>query len=741
MAEERLLRFRKRAYWSDMNLAYQAWDKQQLARLHHLLDAQTPPQGQRNLRGFEWHCLRQMCRQERLSLSAGSNSVYSVGFSPDGTRLASGNGDGTIELYDAASGKELAVLHESQPVQRLAFTADGRSLVYAVGSFRAEKLGQVKMRDLTTGQTRIVYEGKSIIYDRPLILTLASRAEILAVGFWDGTARVWDLGTGVEVMQLPPVGGFIYEIALTPDGRTLAVVSSAGKIQLWDVPGKKQRGKLQGFNGSGQSSLAFSPDGKLLAGHAPIVNALVLWDVDTLTETGRLSVMSGGHMNQCIFSADGRTLALAYGGGNEPSGVQLWDVPTRELLTALHGHRGGIHTLALSRDGKALASGGEDGIVKLWDVDRFLNRPPLPFHSTPIVALAVTADGKTAASGSKDGAIKLWEVGTGREQRTLTGHTGPIAQLAFAPDGKRLASGCRDGTGRLWDLNDATIKWSWTDAAKGSGRVAFSPDGAWLARTDGAQVVLMDAATGRQQKQFHCPAGVLRDVAFAGGLLYATNDDGTLRGWDVASGEARGVRKAHDGAALSVAVSPDGKLVASAGTDGLVRLWQANTLKEWAVLRGHKGAVEGLAFADAGKLLMSAGVDGSIRGWDTNSKAEAMVLSGHASGVHALACPRERPQALSAGEDRMIRLWDLRDQNMLTWMGKRGDFPGLSSGRSAAGSRPRLGAGPARPRQRNGTSAGERAAGAGPRRLLRRWQVAGRRRRAAYVLGDELYYR
>jgi WD40 repeat protein len=210
--------------------------------------------------------------------------------------------------------------------------------------------------------------------------------------------------------------------------------------------------------------------------------------------------------------------------------------------------------------------------------------------------------------------------------------------------------------------------------AKGGGRVAFSSDGTWLARTDGAQVVLMDAATGRQQKQFRCPAGVVRDVAFAGGLLYATNDDGTLRAWDVASGEARGVRKAHDGAALTVAVSPDGQLVASAGTDGLVRLWQANTLKEWAVLRGHKGAVEGLAFADAGKLLMSAGVDGSIRGWDVNRKAEAMVLTGHAGGVYALACPRERLQALSAGEDRLIRLWDLQDRKMITWMGLRAVF-------------------------------------------------------------------
>jgi hypothetical protein len=380
LAEERLLRFRKRAYWSDMNLAYQAWDKQQLARLHHLLDAQAPPEGQRDLRGFEWHCLRQMCRQERLSLSAGSGIISSVGFSPDGTRLASAADDGTIELYDTASGKELAVHHETQPVRRLAFTADGRSLVYAVASYRAEKLGQVKIRDLTTGQTRIFYDGKSL-HDRPLTLALASRAEILAVGFRNGAARVWDLSTGVEVLQLQPIGSNIHDIALTPDGRTLAAVNGEGKIQVWDVPGKKQRGKLQSITAS-VNILALSPDGKLLAAPDPTVSALILWDVDTFTETGRLSML-GRSIKQCIFSADGRTLALAYGSGNEPSGVQLWDVPTRQLLTTLHGHRGGIHTLALRRDGKELASGGEDGAVKLWDVDRFLNRPPLPFHSTP----------------------------------------------------------------------------------------------------------------------------------------------------------------------------------------------------------------------------------------------------------------------------------------------------------------------------------------------------------------------
>jgi len=517
-----------------------------------------------------------MCRQERLSLAASPDTISSVGFSPDGTRLASAARDGTIKLYDAASGNELAVHHESQPVQRLAFTAEGRSLVYAVGSFRAEKLGQVKIRDLTTGQTRIFYDGKSL-QDRPLTLALASRAEILAVGFKNGAARVWDLSTGVEVLQIQPIGSNIHDIALTPDGRTLAAVNGDGKIQVWDVPGKKQRGKLQSITAS-VNIFALSPDGKLLAAPDPTVRALILWDVDTFTETGRLSML-GGSIAQCIFSADGRTLALAYGSGNQPSGVQLWDVPTRQLLTTLHGHRGGIHTLTLRRDGKELASGGEDGAIKLWDVDRFLNRSPLPFHSTPIVALAVTADGKAAASGSKDGAIKLWEVGTGHEQRTLTGHTAPIAQLTFAPDGKRLASGCRDGTGRLWDLNNGTTKWSWTAAAKGGGRVAFSSDGTWLARTDGAEVVLMDATTGRQQKQFRCPTGVVRDVAFAGGLLYATNDDGTLRAWDVASGEARGVRKAHDGSALSVAVSPDGQLVASAGADSRSRF--RRTARSW----------------------------------------------------------------------------------------------------------------------------------------------------------------
>jgi WD40 repeat protein/serine/threonine protein kinase len=656
LAEERQVQFRKRAYVSDLNLAYQAWEIRRLRRVRELLDAQLPLPGQPDLRGFEWYCLERLCRQERLTLGGHTDIVLGVAFSPDGMRLASSCRDGGIKVRDARTGAELFALREALPVHDLAFLPDGKRLAYAAGSFRVEAPGFVKLLELGSGRSRVVHRGQKP-GERPLCLALSRDGSRLAAGSYTGELRVWDLDTGEVVLQDPGPPAPVHRLALSPDGQTLALARLRGDIEVWDVPGRKVRGRLMSLS---PAPVAVSPDGSRLAAPGPGGKEVVLWDLATLKEVGRLPVQEPGYgaVKAEAFSPDSRTLAVARGVDNQPNEVQLWDVPAGKLLATIPGHLRGVEALAFTPDGNSLASGDQDGLVKLWDVARLVHRPPLPFHEAAVFGLAVSADGLQAATGGLDRAILVWDLTTRRVRHRLRAPA-RVTRLTFGPRGKRLASSALDGSVTVWDLAAGKPLWS-RKGAPVEPMLAFAPDGETLAWTDGFDVVLGDPATGHERRRLLGHRERRAGLVFSGdgARLYTLSVNGTLADWDVASGQARRARQIPQ-AATALTLSPDGKRLVTGGEDGVVRFWDAESLEPGRELRGHKGTVYAVEFTGDGRSLLSAGADGTVRLWDLERKTEARLLSGHRGAALRVRAVPGAPLALSAGVDRVVRVWDL----------------------------------------------------------------------------------
>jgi WD40 repeat protein len=291
--------------------------------------------------------------------------------------------------------------------------------------------------------------------------------------------------------------GGAHSVAFSPDGKILASVGGDGSIKLWNVSTGKNI-TSEPYSGRTIHAVAFSSDGKILAsaGDDEIIQLWAVASTDgsiTLKKGATLKGHSEG-INAIVFSPDGKTLAS--GAGGESGEIKLWEVTTGKERATLKGHTEGVKSVAISSDGKTLASGSSDRTIRLWDLETGKELATLKGHSNAVASVAFSPDGKTLASGSVGftdntvngkayGEIKLWDVAKSRERSSLEGQKGNVACVAFSYEGKTLASASSDKTIILWDIaTGKELKMLKTKEA-GSEVIAWSKDGKFLASCSG----------------------------------------------------------------------------------------------------------------------------------------------------------------------------------------------------------------------------------------------------------------
>jgi WD40 repeat protein len=278
----------------------------------------------------------------------------------------------------------------------------------------------------------------------------------------------------------------VRSVAFSPDGRLLASGSDDNTIKLWEVASGREVRTLTGHTYYDVWSVAFSPDGRLLASGSSDLT-IKLWEV----ASGSLVRTLSGHIypvTSVAFSPDGRLLAS----GSGDNTIKLWDVASGSLVRTLKGHTGTVWSVAFSPDGRLLASAGSgyyDKTIKLWEVASGSLVRTLTGHTDTVRSVAFSPDGRLLASGSDDNTIKLWDVASGREVRTLTGHTHWVWSVAFSPDGRLLASGSRDETIKLWEVASGSLVRTLSGHTSSVLSVVFSPDGRLLASGSGDKTI------------------------------------------------------------------------------------------------------------------------------------------------------------------------------------------------------------------------------------------------------------
>jgi WD40 repeat protein/serine/threonine protein kinase len=634
-------------YVARMNVAQTDWENANVGRILELLEPYRQlPAGKRDPRGWEWYYQDRLCQLELRTLKGHTGQVFSVAFDPDGSRLASASADGTIKVWDVASGQELRELkgHIGQ-VSSVAFSPDGSRLASASDE-------TIKIWDAARGQVLRTLKGHTGDVQS---VTFSPDGRRLASASVDNTIKVWDLARGNEPRTLKGHTGAVLSVAFSPDGSRLASASYDGTIKLWNTANGHQLLTFTGHAGR-VTSVAFGPDSSRLAS-AGFDRKIKVWD----TASGEKLREFNGHTGVVLsvaFSPDGSRLASASGDQT----IKVWDTASGQEVRTLKGHTNWVLSVAFSPHGSRLASASDDQTIKVWDTasgGKELRK--LKGHNGQVRSVAFSRDGGRLASASGDQTVKVWDTASGQNLHTLKGHTDQVTSVAFSLDGRWLASGSDDHTIKIWNTATGQELRTLRGHTNWVLYVAFSPDGSRLASASGDQTIkVWDTAGGQEPRTLKGHNGPVLSVVFSpdGSKLASAGGDQTIKIWDTASGQE--LRTRHTGRLWSVAFSPDGSRLALASRDQTLRVWDTASGHELRIIKMHTNWVQIVAFSPDGGRLASASADGTIKLWDTASGQELRSLKGHTDGLWIAAFSPDGSRLASASRDQTIHVWDAR---------------------------------------------------------------------------------
>jgi WD40 repeat protein len=415
------------------------------------------------------------------------NPVVCANYSPDGQRLAAGSVSdhggprGDLRVWDVRGDSDYRSLGHELYTNGLAFRPDSQRLV-SIGSALNASQRELRVWNPATG---------ALLHSLSLPTYLESvryspDGKTIALGTGDGVIQLWDAEEMKLSHSLRGHEGNVVDIGYDPEGKRLASVGRDGTLRVWDLTRRETVAALR--RSVTLQAVAWNPGGTLLAaGENPSptqnVGSVLLWNPEE-KEPVVLESHGGGTMGVC-FSPDGTRLASI----GQDGLVRVWDVADRRELLSFKVARSLTAQLAYSPDGRRIVTASGDRVVALWDAETGREVLTLPGPDFIGRCVAFSPDGRWLAAGNGmpaitpgPGEVRLWDAGPPRRSELLAQSARPVAAVWFAPDGSRLQARDRDGKQSAWSVPEgAPADAADQPAPEAASRIAFSPDGGFQA--------------------------------------------------------------------------------------------------------------------------------------------------------------------------------------------------------------------------------------------------------------------
>jgi WD40 repeat protein len=472
---------------------------------------------------------------------------------------------------------------------------------------------------------------------------------------------------GGEPLKEYNAGAMLFEVAVSPDGHFLAAAGEKGTLKLFDISHNQlsQQHTLLGHEGY-VFTVAFHPQGEWLASAGN--QKIILWSLSSNKPINKYKWIAPDKVNALAVSPDGKYLAS----GGDDKNITLREIETNSVSCILKGHRERISDggLAFHPAGKLLASASSDRTARLWLVSTCEEYKTLLGHANSVEKLIFSPDGKTLATSSSDQTIRLWNVESGTLLRVLQGHQGEVYGLNFVENEHYLVSGSKDRTLRIWDIESGvTLRVLQGHSAAVNGVTSYADK--ILSASSNSTIMLWQTTLPHQQlidlpsepiSVAIAPDGKSVAVGFMKGALHLYSLPNHHLLWKE--------QAAHDNYIREMAFNSDGTLLATASSDSHAKLWQVEnatlTLKQ--TFRVHKNnistKVSAVAFSPNDQFLATADHDGQIGFFAVGKEQKHFYQAADEGKISSIAFDLSGTRLLTSGRDGYARLWHVNGSQL-----------------------------------------------------------------------------
>jgi WD40 repeat protein/tRNA A-37 threonylcarbamoyl transferase component Bud32 len=555
----------------------------------------------------DWSC-------QRVIKAEGGQS-RGLWFSPDSRLVLGVWNDGAIGVWNAGTGVPVQQTSAQEPIYGAAGPRQGP------GPWPVAVRTASGIRMYAVDESGIVEKGRLGPDQLPGItdwtpIAMSEDRRLVAAGYFDGSTRVFDVGSGGEVWSAKEHGAQVTGLAFSPDSSMLVTGAYDRWMLFWNVSGTTitpaSPHSMRWDNGAVRC-LSFSRDGKYIVGT--------------------------GHWRVEVVDVEARAPAKGFTRCEENSRATVW----------------------LTGDQQILASGTTNG-ARVWDAHPNAELRLVKAHNDVVCGLAISPKGDVVASSANNGGVKLWSWPSMEPVGALTGHTSRVRAIAFSNDGRRLVTGSADRTLRVWDVETRACTLTVPNSPYEYFTAAFSPDDKRILTGIRDQTLrAYDAQTGVLSSSLDgnpTNDGVM-SVLYAGDGSFVWMHGRGLSTWDGKT-ESDMSMEASGWAMIPL---PDAGEVAVGCWGGSVDLWNVRTLTHKRTLKGHTQIATSLAvgpaLSDGSRALASCSAEGLIKLWNTNTGACLLTLNPDAGQIFRLVASADGRWIVSGHEDGTLGVWDL----------------------------------------------------------------------------------